>query len=59
MSDEHIRRGITWFLLLLLAIVALSGDDGKGTGLILAVIGALIARVVAFYFPLQPRRPLE
>lgn len=54
MSPEHFRGGIAWFLLTLLAVVAVNGGDGKEIALTLTPIAALLARVIAYYFPRQP-----
>ena len=64
MSSELQRRSITFFLLTLLAIVALHERDARTLTLALGTVAALLARVVAFYFPrsasgrkrMQPKR---
>lgn len=45
------RRAITFFLLILLAVVALKTGDVRTITLTLAPTTALLARMVAFYFP--------
>jgi hypothetical protein len=47
MSRDNDRRAIAWFLLLLLALIAMRGENT----FTLAPIAALVARVVVFYFP--------
>ena len=50
MSRESLRRSITFFLLMLLAVVALRGGDGKDVALTLGPIGALLVIAMRFYF---------
>jgi len=50
MSRERVRRCITFFLLILLAAVALRGGEGKDVALTLGPIGALLVIAMRFYF---------
>ncbi len=58
MSRERVRRGITFFLLVLLAAVALRGGEGKDVALTLGPIVALLIIAMRFYFaPSQKKTP--
>lgn len=50
MSRERVRRLITFFLLILLAVVALRGGEGKDVALKLGPIVALLVIAMRFYF---------
>jgi hypothetical protein len=49
-SRERVRRRITFFLLILLAAVALRGGEGKDVALKLGPIVALLVIAMRFYF---------
>ena len=58
MTRERVRLGITIFLLVLLAVVALRGGEGKDVALKLGPIVALLIIAMRFYFaPSQKKTP--
>jgi multisubunit Na+/H+ antiporter MnhB subunit len=56
MSRERVRRCITFFLLILLAAVALRGGEGKDVALTLGPIVALLVIAMRFYFPARSQK---
>jgi len=56
MSRERVRRRITFFLLILLAAIALRGGEGKDVALTLSPIVALLVIAMRFYFAPSRRK---
>lgn len=54
-SREWDRRAITLFLLLVVAVIVVDQHEPATLAVLLSTVGALLARIIAFYFP-RPRR---